>query len=131
MKTVAAAAAFGMVAAAMTARMIVSVIPELAGESTMAVAESIPFGLLVGVLMGGFLAMRGRRVLTFCRMLFETIGIAIIAAIIVGQLVVPVASNLPRGTITTLIVIFAAVLAGMGAWLLRPLYWRPPGSVAG
>jgi hypothetical protein len=130
MKTVVAGAAFGMAAAAITARLIVSVVPELAGEAMLAVAESIPFGLVVGFLMGGFLSARGRRVSTFRRVLLETIGIAIVAAIIVGQLVLPVASKLPRVTIATLIVVFAAALAGIGAWLLRPLYWRPPGSIA-
>jgi len=121
---VAAGAGLGVGSAVMTARIVVRFVPELAGESTWAVLASLPFGLFAGALMAGFLDARARYVHTFRQMLSETIAIAAVAAIAVSQLVIPVAWGLPRTTITTLIVMSAAVFAGIGAWLLKPLYWR-------
>lgn len=128
-QTVAAATVYGGVAAVLTGRMVVWFVPELVSEPTRVVEASLPFGVLAGVLMGGFLSARGRSVRSFWRVLFETIAVMIVTAVVVSQLVSLLAWNLPRTRITTLIVGSSAVLAGIGACLLKPLYWRRRRSI--
>lgn len=113
-----------MVAALATSSIVVRLVPELEGASMWAVAFTVPCGLIVGGLMAAFLARRGRTVPTFGRMVLETIAVTAVLAGGVSQLVIPVAWDLPRVTITIVIIISAVVLAGVASWLLKPLYWH-------
>ncbi|MFA5910647.1 MAG: hypothetical protein WC815_17850 [Vicinamibacterales bacterium] len=113
-----------MVAAVATAKIVVALVPELEGESTWAVAASVPFGLFVGALMAAFLVRRGREVPTFGRLMVETVALAAVLTVGMSQLVIPVAWDLPRFKITILIVVSAVVLAGIASLLLKRLYWH-------
>ena len=124
MKIASAGAAFGIAAAIVTVGITMRVIPELAGESTWAFGFGVPIGLLAGALMAGFLSERGRHVQTFSRLIVETMVVTAITAIAVSQFVIPVAWHLPRAGVTTVVAIGAAGFAALGAWLLKPLYWR-------
>ncbi len=123
-KTVAAGTSLGLVAAVATAQLVVALVPALEGESTWAVAASVPFGLFVGALMAAFLVRRGRMVRTFMRLMVETVALAAVLAVGVSQLVIPVAWNLPRLRMTTIVVASAVVLSIITSLLLKRLYWR-------
>jgi len=57
-------------------------------------------------------------------MVVETVAIAAVLGASASQIMIPVAWDLPRMRITILIVVSAAVLAGITSLLLKPLCWH-------
>ena len=119
----AAGSAFGVVAAVSTALITTWVVPELAAGARWAAAGVVPFGLVAGLVVAGFLRQRGTHVLTFRRIVLETVAMTTAVAIAVTQLVIPVAWGLPSGSITAVVALCAAGFGAGGSWLLKPLYW--------
>jgi hypothetical protein len=118
-----AGGAFGVVAASLTALATSRLVPEVAGETTWAVTGVVPFGLIAGLVMAGFLRARATHVRTFRRMVLEATTMTAVVAIAVSQMVIPVAWNLPRGAITSVVAFCSVGFGALGAWLLKPLYW--------
>jgi hypothetical protein len=119
----AASGAFGVMAASLTALATSRLVPEVRAEARWAVVSVLPFGLIAGLVMAGFLQLRATHVRTFSGMVLEATALSAVVALVASQMVIPVAWNLPRGAITALAVLCSAGFGAMGTWLLKPLYW--------
>jgi hypothetical protein len=131
-KTIAAGAVYGTLAGAIIALGVMGFVPAVGHPMTFtrlptdfqwAIFFSWPTGPLAGALAGWFLVLRGRQVSHFGRLVIETtLGGALLAA--ATQLLLPGSWDLPRSDIALIAVPTSAILAALGAVMLRPLYWK-------
>ena len=128
-----AGAAFGVAAGALIAAAVMTLFPEvghpirfeyLFRDLGWAVFFSSPWGLIAGAVLGGYLHERSRYTNAFRQLVFEGVALTVIMTTLAIQLVIPSSWGIPRGSVTTVVGLGSVILATVGAWLLRPLYWR-------
>jgi hypothetical protein len=128
-----AGGALGVLAGGLIAAAVMSLFPEvghpvrlryLLRDLGWAVFFSSPWGLIAGAILGGYLHERSRHGRAFRRLVFEAVALAVIMTTLVTQLVIPTAWGIPRASVTAVVALASAILAAIGAWLLKPLYRR-------
>jgi ABC-type lipoprotein release transport system permease subunit len=128
-----AGAAFGVVAGGVIAATVMMLVPEvghpirrgyLLSDFGWAVFFSSPWGFITGAVLGGYLHERSRDTAVFRQLILEAIILTVAIATVFAQLLVSSASDLPRGRVTAVVALTSFICATIGAWILKPLYWR-------
>jgi len=134
-----ASAFFGVLAGAIVAGSVIALVPVF-GERVPVQRLAAGFGWLiffswpgvfVGLVAGMFLCWRAQTVSTLARLTIECAFLTAFLAAAATQAVVPIAWNLPRFSITVIVITEAAGLAALWTWLLKKLLLTVrPGSSA-
>ncbi len=139
-KTIAVGAVYGTFAGAVLGVGVMRLIPHFVEANPSifrhlpayfgwAIAFSWPVGPLTGAGAGLFLHWRAQTVASLRRLILETSSLAAAAGTGIIQVLLPVAWTPPRARIALFCILASAGLAALGAWMLKPLYWRKPSEI--
>ena len=128
-----AGGAYGMLAGTLIAALVMTVFPDIPHpirpthvflDLGWAFFFSSPWGFGVGATLAGYLYERTSDVSSFQWLAVESAIATGTVATLVTQLGLPSALNLSRGPFAIVVALATVILSLIGAWLLKPLYWR-------